>query len=221
MICQLADGKEVQQQIIELAKERWCTACPTSHFNTGNIITVQTEKPPGKKKQWPGWTVQAIVSIYKANQDGNIGNILSIRWFKEAKVFQPNKDQGYAHVHVHAMQERLDLPINIKKDIEIMTSEASFPKNRSHFWCKIDKKSKTIYILQTDIWPFDPIFIQDVNLNNRKDKNTFVLEKSELDIKEKPAFHTPSGVIIVTGHEGVSPQQAASMLSAKLIHNCR
>lgn len=215
---------QVEQQIKELAKSKWCTACPTSHHNTGNIITTQSEKPPGKKKSWPGWTTQAIVIMYKTQEDATMPKPCNIRWYQKATVYQPGEKQGYAHVHVQVQQEQDTLPMNINKQIMAQRQDRpELPDNRNHFWCMVDKKNKIIYIMQAEVWPRDPIFIEDVNLKNRKDRNIIIVDKSELKSKleQQTPVCTECGTIFVDQHTDETAMQCAQTISDRLLYNCR
>ena len=215
------EARKVEDQIRNLAKFRWCTACPTSHHNTGNIIAVQTDKP-GKKKSWPGWTTQIIVATYKCKEETDINQPCSIKWYNKATVFQPGHNQGYAHAHVHAQEERDTLPININKGIIAQRAKRpDLPNNINHFWCMVDKKSKIIYIIQAEVWPKGPIFIQDVNLENRRDRNVIIVDKSELKLEEQFPVCTECGVIYVGSQGEQTPEEIAKALSDRLLHNCR
>ena len=215
---------QVEEQIKDLAKLKWCTACLTSHFNTGNIITIQHEKPPRKKKSWPGWTTQVIVIMYKTQEEGTTLKPHNIKWYQKATVYQPGEKQGYAHVHFQAQQERDVLPININKEIMAQRQgRPELPDNRNHLWCMIDKKNKIIYIMQAEVWPRDPIFIEDVNLKNRKDRNIIIMDKSELKSKleQQTPVCTECGTIFVDQHTNETAKQCAKILSDRLLHNCR
>ena len=110
--------------------------------------------------------------MYKTQEEGSTLKPHNIKWYQKATVYQPGEKQGYAHVHVQAQQERDALPININKEIMAQRQgRPELPDNRNHFWCMIDKKNKIIYIMQAEVWPRDPIFIEDVNLKNRRQEH--------------------------------------------------
>ena len=217
----ISHAAQQQQEIVELVKGRACTACPTTHMNSGNIIFHQTKKIKGKQVQWPGWNTKMVEVVVQATSQENAYAFRRIQNYDDAEVIRPDKQAAYNHVGIRT---RSPSKTQGKKDyviIQHMYESMNIQTNRSAFWCMKNKSPKIIYIFQIDFLPFNPIMYYDTNLLNRRDNHLFMTNKNEMPRSSHQPIETPSGTIHVLDDDDRDPSEVARELSAQLVTNCK
>ena len=202
-------------EIKELVKGRTCRACPTTHVNTGNIITYQANLPLGRRKHWPGWTCQFITGISVLNADGERKQDLIVSLYGEAHVYQPPTDLAYNHVHVHVSSRTLNVE-PIWRDVFLsMQRKLQLHQDSFHFWCAKHASSKTMFIFNHEVIPHKPLLYHDVDLmvGPTRSDNQFLLAEHQLPASRYPLVQTPSGNIAVLEAGGQNYEDVAQLLS--------
>ena len=213
----LKDASAERQQIVDLVHGRTCVACPTTHLNTGNIIshiTKHKEKPPGKSQTWTGYTITLIHSL----NDLRHPNDITYNIYDRAEIIQPILSYSYNHVHVFAKHSRPKLPFGLKKDhMMLLRQMPQFDIDKDHFWCTRSKADSTIYIFMNEIIPMNPYRVLDFSVTDRHDNRVFMLSADEVQTPRYPPVLTPSGFIQITDAGDRNYVEVAQELSHELM----
>ena len=209
-----------QEEIVALARGRRCTACPTTHINTGNIIYQQDTKPQGSKVKWPGWTTQLVHVVTKQSHNPQTKDIIFIQKYDKAQAYKPDKMQAYNHVGIHSQQPSKTNHKNTARAILHMYTSLDIPKDRSAFWCIKEVQQKIMVIVIVDLVYQESIWYEDVNLLDRRDRHLFCIPKASVPASPYPDVNTPTGTIRVLDSDNRDPHEVAMLLSQQLQRNC-
>jgi len=212
----LKDASKERQQIVNLVHGRICVACPTTHRNTGNIIshiTKTKEKPPGKLHSWRGYSITLVHSLHDLRQPNQVTYMI----YDNAEIWQPEKSYSYNHVHIYAKRARDTVPFGLRKDhMQLLEQLPQFDIDHDHFWCTRSKDKATIYVFMNEIIPLVPYLLHDFSVENPADHRTFMLAAEDVQIPRFPPVLTESGMIQITDPAGQHYVAAAHALSREL-----
>jgi hypothetical protein len=217
----LSHCPDQEELIKQLVRGRWCRACPVSHYNTGNILSIQKRKPEGKKQVWPGWICRVIEGITTMTQEQHVLDMPSVLIYNEAVVYKPPMHLAYNHVHVYVSQQAADVDRNWSSLFRAMQHDLQYlAPDTFHFWCAANTKDKVIYIFIHEVIPHRPILYRDVNLLDRRDANAFLLAEEDMPVSQYPPVQTCMGSVDVLDTGGQHFVAAAQALAQQLRRNC-
>ena len=206
----------LEDEIRNKGMGKYCTACPTSHYNSGNILHQTDKDTKGKVLKWEGWTTD-LIQHYMA--EGEQIEYLFAIYYDKVVVRQPSPDEGDQHVRLYTPGEgeHTDAFGAVVKHY-IDQANAVHPRLNKRFWITRNKKKKAITIWTLDVVPKDYRIIQDVDLTQGSSAASssyyFVGPEEYRNATTGTPYTGTTGQIVVTeamGATGDIPPMAAAI----------
>jgi len=211
----------LEDEIRQQGLGKYCTACPTSHYNSGNILHQTDTDTAGKKLKWPGWTTN-LVQHYM--MEGEQIEYLFAMYYDNVVLRAPSPGDGDQHLRLFTpgQAERTEtLGAMVKHYID--QANATTPRLNKRFWVTRVKKEKIITIWTLDVVPKNYRIIQDVDLSQPSSTSApsyyFVSSAEYGAVTTGTPYSGQSGQIIVTEAMGAVapiPSMAAAVAGHEL-----